>query len=111
MTIAKIRYAAGAGLLLAATALTTGCIVLPPPLFYGPPPRFPGDEAPPMSLDARRPPMPRWDMCDGQPEGARPALPGPRADAIAGSCERTPSGALEFRPAGQQPNQANMDKR
>ncbi|WP_198088237.1 hypothetical protein [Variovorax sp. E3] len=101
MTLAKIRHAAGAGLLLAATALTAGCIVLPPPvLFHNPPPRFPGDEAPPMPPDARRPPMPRWNMCDGQLEGARPAVPGPRADAIAGSCERALSGALEFRPAG-----------
>ncbi|WPH13154.1 hypothetical protein [Variovorax paradoxus] len=80
---------------LAAAGLS-GCIMLPPPP-YGPPPgwsRHAGfrGEAPPM------PPMAAWDVCDGQAEGARPVLPGPRADSLSGTCERGPGGALEFRP-------------
>ncbi len=89
------RCLAGA---LAAASLG-GCIVLPPPVAYGPPP-------PPMTprlsmpgpLTARLMPLPAWDMCEGEPEGARPVPPGPRGDALAGRCERTPSGALEYRP-------------
>lgn len=86
--------------MLAAISLT-GCIVLPPPMPYGPPPG--------PSFDARRPPPPMaaWDTCDGRPEGARLTLPGSRADALAGTCERGPSGELEFRPSGP----LNMDKR
>jgi len=104
--IDRIRHLAA---VLAATSLT-GCIVLPPPMSYGPPPGFRGEGPPGPFFGAGRPPppsMPAWDMCDGQAEGARPALPGPRADALTGTCERGPSGALEFRPSGP----ANMDKR
>lgn len=43
--------------------------------------------------------MAAWDVCDGQAEGARPLLPGPRADSLSGTCERGPGGALEFRPS------------
>jgi hypothetical protein len=96
-----IRYLAG-GLALA-TASLAGCIMLPPPMPYGPPPPgFRGEGPPRSSFDAHRPPPPMaaWDMCDGQPEGARPALPGPRADAFTGTCERAPSGELQFRPSG-----------
>ncbi|MDP9928170.1 hypothetical protein [Variovorax paradoxus] len=81
---------------LAAAGLS-GCIMLPPPPLHGPPPgwsRHAGfrGEAPPMS------PMAAWGVCDGQAEGARPVLPGPRADSLSGTCERGPGGALEFRP-------------
>jgi hypothetical protein len=88
--------------LLAATGLA-GCIMLPPPMPYGPPPGFRGERPPPppMPFDARRPPMPPWGVCDGQAEGARPALPGPRGDALSGTCERGASGELEFRSPGR----------
>ncbi|QNK69130.1 hypothetical protein [Variovorax sp. PAMC26660] len=101
----RIRHLAS---LLAATSLT-GCIIVPLPMPYGPPPGFRGEGPPGPSFDGRRPPPPMaaWDMCEGQPEGARPAVPGPRADALTGTCERGPSGELAFRPSGP----ANMDKR
>jgi len=95
----RIHHLAG---VLAAASLS-GCIMLPPPMpSYGPPPGFRGERPPPppMSFDPRRPPMAPWDVCDGQAEGARPALPGPRADALSGTCERGASGALEFRAPG-----------
>jgi hypothetical protein len=77
-----------------------GCIVLPPPMLpmyfhppaYGPVAAY-DDEAPPL------PPLPVWDICEGQAEGARPVLPGPRGDMLWGTCRRGPSGALEFRPS------------
>jgi len=53
-----------------------------------------------MAFEHRGPPMAPWDLCEGRPEGARPALPGPRADALSGSCERGASGALEYRAPG-----------
>lgn len=98
-----IRYLAGALALpmALATASLAGCIMLPPPMPYGPPPGFRGEGLPRHFFDTQRPPPPMaaWDMCDGQPEGAHPTLPGPRADAFMGTCERTPSGELQFRPA------------
>ena len=95
----RIHHLAG---VLAAAGLS-GCIMLPPPPPYGPPPgwsRHAGfrGEAVPRPLDGPRPPMAAWDVCDGQAEGARPVLPGPRADSLSGTCERGPGGALEFRP-------------
>jgi len=73
--------------LLAAAGLS-GCIMLPPPPPHGPPPGW----------SRRVAPMAAWDVCDGQAEGARPVLPGPRADSLSGTCERGPGGVLEFRP-------------
>ncbi|MCR6477757.1 hypothetical protein NU688_16465 [Variovorax sp. ZS18.2.2] len=96
----RIHHLAG---VLAAAGLS-GCIVLPPPMLPmppRPPPMFRGGPPPfPMSFEHRGPPMAPWDLCEGQPEGARPALPGPRADALSGSCERGTSGALEYRAPG-----------
>ena len=97
----RIKHLAGA----LAVASLGGCIVLPPPMPYGPPPAFRGEgPPPPMPLHMALPgamntrALPAWDMCEGEPEGARPVPPGPRGDALAGRCERTPSGALEYRP-------------
>lgn len=92
----RIHHLAG---VLAAAGLS-GCIMLPPPPPYGPPPGwhagFRGEA--PRPLDGHRLPMSTWDVCDGQAEGARPVLPGPRADSLSGTCERGSGGALEFRP-------------
>ncbi|QRF59170.1 hypothetical protein [Variovorax paradoxus] len=95
MTFHPIRCLAGA----LALASLGGCIVLPPPVAYGPPPPpMAARMAMPGPMTARLAPPPAWDMCEGEPEGARPVPPGPRGDALAGRCERTPSGALEYRP-------------
>ena len=92
----RVHHLAG---MLAAAGLS-GCIMLPPPPPYGPPPGWrTGFRAEaPRPLDGHRPPTGAWDVCDGQAEGARPMLPGPRADSLSGTCERGPGGALEFRP-------------
>ncbi|MET3443194.1 hypothetical protein ABIC94_003983 [Variovorax paradoxus] len=94
----RIHHLAG----VLAIAGLSGCIMLPPPP-YGPPPgRGPH---PGFHGEAPRPPggygpsMAAWNMCEGQPEGARPVVPGRHADALSGSCERGPGGGLEFRPS------------
>ncbi|MDH6166524.1 hypothetical protein M2282_001671 [Variovorax boronicumulans] len=53
-----------------------------------------------MAFEHRGPPMAHWDVCEGQTEGARPALPGPRADALSGTCERDALGVLQYRAPG-----------
>jgi hypothetical protein len=92
----RIHHLAG---VLAAAGLS-GCIMLPPPVPPRPPPAFRGGPPFPMAFEHHSPPVARWDVCEGQPEGARPALPGPRADALSGTCERGASGALEYRGPG-----------
>ncbi|KIQ32788.1 hypothetical protein RT97_11295 [Variovorax paradoxus] len=89
----KILHLAG---VLAAAGLS-GCIVLPPPMHPDASPVFHSGPPSSRSFALCGPPMAQWDVCEGQPEGARPALPGPRADALSGTCERSASGALEYR--------------
>ncbi|WP_093023681.1 hypothetical protein [Variovorax sp. OV700] len=84
-----------------AAAVLSGCIMLPPPPPFDPPGRgpYPGFHgAVPLPPGGHAAPMAAWNVCEGQPEGARPALPGRRADALSGSCERGAGGELEFRP-------------
>lgn len=95
-----IRFHHLAGVLAAAGL--SGCIMLPPPPPFGPPPGggpYPGFHgAAPMPPGGHAPPLASWNVCEGQLEGGRPAVPGRRADALSGSCERGAGGELEFRP-------------
>jgi hypothetical protein len=80
---------------LAACSLA-GCIVLPPPMPYRPPPPGFRGEAPPMPYGpaggARRPPPPEWrEGCDAQP-GA-PGLGNDCVRAAPGEPEAAPQGA------------------
>ena len=95
-----IRFHHLAGVLAAAGL--SGCIMLPPPPPFGPPPGggpHPGFHgAALMPPGGYAPPLASWNVCEGQPEGGRPVLPGRRADALSGSCERGAGSELEFRP-------------
>jgi hypothetical protein len=87
---------------LAAAGLS-GCIMLAPPPPFGPPPGrglYPGFQgAAPLPPGAYAPsPMASWNVCEGQPEGGQPVLPGRHADGLMGRCERGAGGELEFRP-------------
>jgi hypothetical protein len=89
-----IRFHHLAGVLAAAGL--SGCIMLPPPPPFGPPPgRVP---YPSFHGAAPLPPMASWNVCEGQPEGGQPALPGRHAEGLSGRCERGAGGELEFRP-------------
>jgi hypothetical protein len=96
-----IRFHHLAGVLAAAGL--SGCIMLAPPPPFGPPPGrglYPGFQgAAPLPPGAYAPsPMASWNVCEGQPEGGQPVLPGRHADGLMGRCERGAGGELEFRP-------------
>ncbi len=95
-----IRFHHLAGVLAAAGL--SGCIMLPPPPPFGPSPgrgpypSFHG--AAPLPPGGYAPsPMASWNVCEGQPEGGQPVLPGRHADGLSGRCERGAGGELEFR--------------
>ncbi|MEJ1167839.1 hypothetical protein [Variovorax sp. CCNWLW235] len=97
--IRRIHHLAG----VLAVAGLSGCVMLPPPPPFGPPPgrgAYPGfrGEAP-LPPGAHGVPMATWNVCEGQAEGGRPVVPGRHADALSGSCERGAGGALELRPS------------
>lgn len=96
-----IRFHHLAGVLAAAGL--SGCVMLAPPPPFGPPPGrglYPGFQgAAPLPPGAYAPsPMASWNVCEGQPEGGQPVLPGRHADGLMGRCERGAGGELEFRP-------------
>lgn len=96
-----IRFHHLAGVLAAAGL--SGCIMLAPPPPFGPPPGrglYPGFQgAAPLPPGGYAPsPMASWNVCEGQPEGGQPVLPGRHADGLMGRCERGAGGELEFRP-------------